>query len=138
MRSLIRAAALASASLAVAGCGEYWNKLRVPDKLRVPGLTPYKMEVQQGNSVTQEMVSQLKPGMTKDQVRFVLGTPLISDIFHANRWDYVYWREQSDGKREQRKLAVFFKEDRLSHLDGDVRVAEDKPAAAKPVEKAKE
>ena len=87
---------------------------------RIPGITPYKMEIQQGNFVSQEMVSQLKPGMSKEQVRFVLGTPLITDIFHADRWDYVYWREDTGGKREQRKLAVFFGDGKLVRLDGDV------------------
>lgn len=87
---------------------------------RIPGITPYKMEIQQGNFVSQEMVSQLTPGMSKEQVRFVLGTPLITDIFHGERWDYVYWREDQAGKREQRKLAVFFADGKLARLDGDV------------------
>jgi outer membrane protein assembly factor BamE len=86
---------------------------------RIPGITPYKMEIQQGNFVSQEMVAQLKPGMSKEQVRFVLGTPLVTDIFHAERWDYVYWREAPDGKRDQRRLAVYFNDGRLARLDGD-------------------
>ena len=110
---------------ALAGCSN-WSAPRIP------GVTPYKMEIQQGNSVTQEMVNQLKPGMSREQVRFVLGTPLLTDIFHADRWDYVYWREQADGKRDQRKLAVFFKDGKLTHLDGDVHTAEPKPDEAKP------
>ena len=96
----------------------------------VPGLTPYRMDIQQGNFVSQEMVSQLKPGMTRDQVRLALGTPLLTDIFHANRWDYVYWHEDASGKREQRKLAVFFESDKLARVDGDV-------VAAVPKEEAK-
>jgi outer membrane protein assembly factor BamE len=87
---------------------------------RIPGVTPYKIEIQQGNYVSQDMVAQLKPGMTKEQVRFALGTPLLIDIFHADRWDYVYWKEASDGRREQRKLAVFFEDGKLARLDGDV------------------
>ena len=91
------------------------------DMPKLPGVTPYRMVIQQGNFISQEMVAQLKPGMTKEQVRFVLGTPLVTDIFHADRWDYVYWREDgASGKREQRKLAVFFKDDKLTRLDGDV------------------
>jgi outer membrane protein assembly factor BamE len=78
------------------------------------------MEIQQGNYVSQEMVSQLKPGMTKDQVRFILGTPMVTDIFHPDRWDYVYWREASNGSREQRKLTVLFENGQLAKLDGDV------------------
>ena len=92
---------------------------------RIPGITPYKMEIQQGNYVSQEMVSQLKPGMTKEQVKLVLGTPLLTDIFHSEkRWDYVYWKEDQAGNREQRKLVVFFEDGKLERLDGDVRAKE--------------
>src|SRR5512144_1102071 len=87
---------------------------------RIPGVTPYRMEIQQGNYVSQEMVSQLKAGMSKDQVRIALGTPLLTDVFHADRWDYVYWREAPDGKRESRKIAVFFADGKLARVDGDV------------------
>ena len=87
---------------------------------RIPGITPYRMEIQQGNFVSQEMVAQLKPGMTKEQVRFILGTPMVTDIFHPERWDYVYWRESRAGKREQRKLTVLFDNGQLARLDGDV------------------
>ena len=97
--------------LAAAGCSF------VP---RIPGVTPYRMEIQQGNFVTQEMVSQLKPGMSKEQVRFILGTPMVNDIFHPDRWDYVFWRETSRGTREQRKLTVHFDKGQLARLDGDV------------------
>jgi outer membrane protein assembly factor BamE len=90
---------------------------------RIPGLTPYKIDVQQGNFVSQEMVSQLKPGMSKEQVRLALGTPLLNDVFHADRWDYVFWREKPGAKREQRKLTVFFEDGKLTRLDGDVVAA---------------
>ena len=69
------------------------------DMPKVPGITPYRMVIQQGNFISQEMVSQLKPGMTREQVRFILGTPLVTDIFHADRWDYVFFRELPNGKR---------------------------------------
>jgi outer membrane protein assembly factor BamE len=87
---------------------------------RIPGITPYKPEIQQGNYVSQEMVAQIKPGMTREQVRFILGTPLLTDIFHADRWDYVYWREAENGKRESRKLALYFNEGRLARVEGDI------------------
>ena len=94
----------------VAGCG-------VP---RIPGITPYKPDIQQGNFISQDMVAQLKTGMTREQVRFLLGTPLLTDIFHAERWDYVYWREATSGKRETRKLAIFFNDGKLERMEGDV------------------
>ena len=86
---------------------------------RIPGVTPYRIDIQQGNFISQEMVAQLKPGMSKEQVRLALGTPLLTDIFHADRWDYVYWREKPGAKREQRKLTVFFEDGKLTRLDGD-------------------
>jgi outer membrane protein assembly factor BamE len=97
--------------VAAAGCGF------IP---RIPGVTPYRMEIQQGNFVSQEMVSQLKTGMSKDQVRFILGTPMVTDIFHADRWDYIYWREASNGRRESRKVTVLFENGQLARIDGDV------------------
>jgi outer membrane protein assembly factor BamE len=102
---------IAFAAAGMSGCGF------VP---RIPGVTPYRMEIQQGNFVSQEMVAQLKPGMTKEQVRFILGTPMVTDIFHSDRWDYVYWRETSKGVREHRKLTVLFENGQLARLDGDV------------------
>ena len=100
--------------VAAAGCTQ------VP---RIPGITPYKPEIQQGNFVSQDMLSQLKQGMSKEQVRFLLGTPLLTDIFHADRWDYVFWREKPGADREQRKLTVFFEDGRLTRLDGDLVAA---------------
>ena len=90
---------------------------------RIPGVTPYRIDIQQGNFVSQDMVAQLKPGMSKDQVKLVLGTPLLTDIFHADRWDYIYWREKAGEKREQRKLTVFFEDGKLNRLDGDAVAA---------------
>ena len=94
------------------------------DVPKVPGITPYRMVIQQGNFISQEMVSQLKPGMTKEQVRFVLGTPLVTDIFHADRWDYVFFRETPDGKKEQRNLSVVFEKDKLARVLGDLMPAD--------------
>ena len=63
---------------------------QLPDLPKLPGIKVYRIEIQQGNYITQEMVAQLKNGMTREQVRYVLGTPLVTDIFHADRWDYVF------------------------------------------------
>lgn len=82
----------------------------------------YKIDVQQGNVLTQEMVSQLKPGQTQGQVRFLLGTPMIMDAFHQDRWDYVYrYQNGQTGEIESRKFAVFFgKDGKLERVSGDV------------------
>jgi len=99
----------------------------------LPGLTPYRIEVQQGNYVTQEMLAQLKPGLTRDQVRFVLGTPMVSDIFHGDRWDYVFMRQRANSREvEYRRIAVFFEDGKLKHVEGDVVAAAG--AAASPTE----
>jgi outer membrane protein assembly factor BamE len=90
---------------------------------RIPGITPYRIDIQQGNYISSDMVAQLKPGMSKEQVRLALGTPLLTDIFHADRWDYVYWYERAGAKPEQRKLTVFFEDGKLTRLDGDVVAA---------------
>lgn len=86
-------------------------------------LEPYRIDIQQGNFVSQEMVAQLKPGMSKEQVRFVLGTPLVNDIFHGDRWDYVYTLDRRGTPRQQRRLAVFFEDGKLARLDSDLSAA---------------
>lgn len=83
-------------------------------------LTPYRIDVRQGNFVSQEMVARLKPGLTRDQVRFILGTPLVADVFHADRWDYVYRFQPGRGEVEKRHLIVYFEGDKLVRLGGDV------------------
>jgi outer membrane protein assembly factor BamE len=94
----------------------------------------HTIEIQQGNYITQEMVSQLKPGLTKDQVRFVLGTPLVADIFHEHRWDYVYRRQRANSTEvEERRLAIFFEDGKLTRVEGDVVAATDRGAS--PAEK---
>ncbi|MDD1012517.1 outer membrane protein assembly factor BamE [Pseudomonas rubra] len=91
--------------LALAGCS-------------FPGV--YKIDIQQGNVVTQDMIDQLRPGMTRRQVRFIMGNPLIQDTFHTNRWDYLYSLQPGGGERQQERMSIFFNEnDQLSSLSGD-------------------
>ena len=89
----------------------------------IPGIGTYKIDIQQGNYVTQEMVAKLKPGMTRSQVRFLLGTPLVVDLFHTDRWDYVYVYQKGGAVTEHRKLTVFFEGDKLARVEGDVKPA---------------
>lgn len=88
-------------------------------------INEYRIDVQQGNVLTQDMVAQLKPGQTQDQVRFILGSPLISDIFHKDRWDYVYhFRDGRSGMSESRRFSVFFDDQgRLQRVAGDIAPA---------------
>jgi outer membrane protein assembly factor BamE len=107
-------AAFAISLFALGGCGF------VP---QLPGVPPYRIEIQQGNFVAQDTVAQIKPGMSKEQVRQMLGTPLLTDIFHADRWDYVFWRDKPGAKREERRLTVFFEDGKVTRLDGDMVAA---------------
>ena len=85
-----------------------------------PGV--HKIDIQQGNLVTQEMVDQLRPGMSKSQVRFVMGTPLVMDTFQQNRWDYLLTLKQgSDEEIIRERISLFFKDDKLSYFNGDFR-----------------
>jgi outer membrane protein assembly factor BamE len=79
----------------------------------------YRIDIDQGNIITQDMVNQLKPGMTRDQVKYVMGSPLLVDPFHPDRWDYVYTMRKADGKRTHQELTVTFKDDLLVSLSGD-------------------
>ena len=90
----------------------------------------YKIDVQQGNLVTQDSVAKLKKGMTKSEVRQLLGTPLLADPFHGNRWDY-YFSSATRGKTTERtRLSVFFENDKLASVTGDVKAAAPAQAAA--------
>ncbi len=80
---------------------------------------PYRATIQQGNWITTEQIAQLEVGMTRDQVRFILGTPTLQDVLHANRWDYPYYNQPGYGKDELRKFTVWFENDQLVRWAGD-------------------
>jgi outer membrane protein assembly factor BamE len=103
---------------------------------------PYRIDIQQGNLVTQDMIAKLKPGMTRAQVRFALGSPLVVDPFRTDRWDYVYSMEKQGRPVERRHIIVIFEDDKLVRVEGDVKPdaalatpADDRgaPAASAPV-----
>ena len=82
-------------------------------------ITPYKVDVIQGNFVSREQVEQLQAGMTRDQVKAVLGTPLLTSLFHADRWDYVFTLKRQGIEPQSFKYTVFFKGDQLERFSGD-------------------
>ncbi len=89
--------------------------------LLVACLKPYRIDIQQGNLITEKEVGQLKKGMTKREVRYVLGTPLVVDPFHSDRWDYYYSFKPGRGKTtERRRITVVFDGDVLHHMEGDI------------------
>ena len=104
-----------SAAALMAGCAsstDSGSKL-----ISFPGA--YKIDIQQGNVITQEMVDQLRPGMTRNQARYVLGTPLLEDTFNKDRWDYVYSMQPGGEDRTQQTLTIFFEDDKLASIQGD-------------------
>lgn len=110
-------AALACAAF-LAGCSSpSWLKSATENP---PGwLTPYRTDIGQGNYISQSMADRLRKGMSRDQVRAALGTPLLVDPFRANRWDYVFEIRRGDGRKERRRFWVIFENDALLSWDGD-------------------
>jgi len=90
---------------------------------------PHKVSTQQGSKITQKMVDQLRPKMTKAQVRYVLGTPLVADTFHQDRWDYQYSFIHGDGRRIDEHLTVYFTDELLERFEGDFKQKEDEVAS---------
>lgn len=100
------------------------------DSFYIPLLTPYKMDIRQGNFVTPAMRDNLKIGMTKPQVLYVMGTPLIQDVFHANRWDYVYRYEHARKIVAKQKMTLYFENDKLARIVEGSQPAETAPEKA--------
>ena len=94
----------------------------------------YKMTVQQGNILTEEVVDQLQLGMTKRQVRYLLGTPLLTDFFHTDRWDYTYTIRRGHQDMEIKTLTLHFEDDALVRFEGDLRPDPSRAAAREPRE----
>ena len=136
LKSGIVAIALSSSALFLGGCAlnPFGSKPTAADQTTAPaeagivqtsqskklfGVLPiYRANVQQGNFVSKEMISQLKVGMTPEQVRFVMGTPLLTDVFHAQRWDYPFRMRRGDGQTTTSHVSVFFKEGRVERFEG--------------------
>jgi len=94
---------------------------------KLPSVKPFKMEVQQGNVVTSKMLLQLRPGMTRSQVRYIMGTPLIVDSFRDNRWDYFYELRKQGAVVEKRRVILDFDKDSLVSVRGDVIPSAENP-----------
>jgi outer membrane protein assembly factor BamE len=90
----------------------------------------YKMTVQQGNILGEDMVDQLELGMSKAQVRYVLGTPLLTDMFHTDRWDYTYTIRRGHKPMETKRLTLWFQDDQLVSIEGDLRPNPQRAVAA--------
>lgn len=109
-RTLTRAALVLATAFSLNAC----SSLPIP---QFPGV--YKIPIAQGNIITQEMIDKLEPGMTRRQVIFVMGTPLVRDPYHQDRWDYVFNFQPGGGERGQERVTLYFENEVLSHLTGD-------------------
>jgi outer membrane protein assembly factor BamE len=139
------AAALVCAALAVTGCasrGERTAAIPVTTNAAAPGdpgasnasgaqtittnklqrflwvFSPYRPDIQQGNFVSREMMEQVKVGQTRDQIKFILGTPLLTDAFHADRWDYPFYLARGNGELTSARVTIYFKNDVVERFEG--------------------
>lgn len=112
--------AAAAALLLLAGCGTVDGASR-----RITNaITPYQIEIVQGNFVSREQVEALKKGMSPEQVRQILGTPLVTSLFHGERWDYVFTLKRKGVEAQQRRLTVFFQNGAMDRVEGDTMPSE--------------
>lgn len=128
-------AALTLAALTLAGCGTFGSRAG-PAAPATPAsagaqtvqttklqkflwvFSPYRPDIQQGNFISKEMLAQVQVGQTRDQVKFILGTPLLTDIFHENRWDYPFYMARGNGELTSAKVVIFFKDDKVERFEG--------------------
>jgi outer membrane protein assembly factor BamE len=113
-------AAAVGMSLSLGACGSVTERTRGA----LVAVTPYKVEVVQGNFVSKEQVDLLKPGLSRQQVREILGTSLLTDVFHADRWDYVFTIRRQGVEPQQRRLTLFFNGELLDRFQGDAMPSE--------------
>lgn len=113
--------------MALASCSSWKNAtsgMSASSINPVNWVTPYKVDVIQGNFVSSEQVALLRPGMSREQVKQVIGTPLMTSLFHADRWDYVFTLQRQGVEPQSYKYIVYFKGDRLERFEGDAMPSE--------------
>ncbi len=93
-------------SILLASCGSY-----------MPTFTPHKIEIRQGNLITQDMRDKIRIGMSQTQIKAALGAPLVNDLYHANRWDYLYRLDQQGKLVENQRLTLYFEKGLLTRID---------------------
>ncbi len=107
----------AAALLALGGCSLLPSTPSLQGESFLGVITPYRMDIVQGNVVTREQAAIVKPGMTRAQVRDILGSPMLTDLFHADRWDYVFTIKRQGTTPQRRDVVAFFKGDQLERLE---------------------
>ena len=93
------------ASLGLSACSSSWHVV-------------HKIDVQQGNVITQEQINQLEPGMSRRQIQFIMGSPMVADLFHQDRWDYIYLFQPGYGESSEQHVTLFFSDDSLERITG--------------------
>lgn len=107
---IIRTALIAGSLLVLSGCTSSW----APTWLQVQ-----QIDIEQGNIITAEQVQRIEPGMSREEVRYLLGNPILRDVFHKNRWEYVYYIRPSKGSPRQSRFTVFFEDNAVSRVEGE-------------------
>lgn len=120
----VQRAFIVMACVVVGACSSGASSINKSAINPVNWITPYKADVIQGNFVSKEQVEQLQSGMTREQVKAVLGTPLMASLFHADRWDYVFTLKRQGIEPQSFKYTVFFKNDQLERFAGDAMPSE--------------
>ena len=108
-----------AAVTALAGCAS--------DRSRSGFLEPYRFAIPQGNYINQQMLDEVRTGMSPDEVRLRIGTPLLADVFHPNRWEYVFRFQYPNGESELRRVTVFFADNRVTDIKHDRLPERDDP-----------
>ena len=128
--TLRAATMLIAAAVLSAGCATSMPKMpkfKMP-KLGIPRV--HKITVQQGNVITQEMIDSLKPGMTRTQVAYIMGEPIVRNTFDRDRWDYIYTLEVPGVFEQEKRISLHFEEDRLAYFTGDYVPSSERPGEA--------
>lgn len=112
-------------TVAASACLGACSSVTERSRSALSAITPYKVEVVQGNFVSKEQVEALKPGMSRQQVRELLGTSLLTDVFHNDRWDYVFTIRRQGVEPQQRRLTLHFKGESLERFTGDPMPSEE-------------
>ena len=125
---------LLAAAVLLAGCSMSMPKmpqLKMP-KFKMPRV--HKVTVQQGNVITQEMIDSLKPGMTRVQVAYIMGEPVVRNTFDRDRWDYIYTLDVPGVFGDEKRISLHFDGDKLAYFTGDYAPSAEEPAEAAPEE----
>lgn len=117
-RSLATGVAVLVSIASLGGCAQ-WQQANTQASSLGGLVTPYRIDILQGNVVVREQLEALQLGMPRDMVRNILGTPLLASAFHAHRWDYVFTLQRQGQDAQQRRVTVFFDDDTLSRIDAD-------------------